>query len=545
MQNCPMTEFSRDAARCYLQTAVFVDDRIYEDGPGKAPSSGGLKSPAPRRPALASVAASTPTTAPPTGSATDDAKEVFSAQDIVASFAHEGIVCALYQPSHDSNLDEASDACKLCLGADIVLIDWDLYGDRGKRALSLVGALLKRSIEGAPDQLRLVVVYTGEPALETVLEQFFACLSKVLGEGEKPDREASGMALHTANNRVVVLGKPGLANTAMQNRVVKESDLAARTILEYSRLASGLLQGAVLRALGEIRRNTHRILTRFDAKLDPAYLTHRALLLPDDDASDHLLPLVMAEVQAVLEDRLPLPVFKKEVLNAWVEEKWTQPETLPDALPKEDPKAAIKQIVLSGRGVTETFRGLSKSKVKDPDWVGECLAGITKTGCHEDFAALASLRAHYGDAPRALHHGTLLSGPDDRHFVCLLPECDCVRLETKRRFLLMEMLAVETGCKKRDFLVVAGEGGKFRRFDLTNKVYHAQVEVFSPDSSSRVVEATRSSSSWVFHSADGQRSYTWLGQLKPDHAQRLAAAFAAELARVAVTESEWLRRMVR
>jgi len=45
-----------------------------------------------------------------------------------------------------------------------------------------------------------------------------------------------------------------------------------------------------------------------------------------------------------------------------------------------------------------------------------------------------------------------------------------------------------------------------------------------------------------FTAADGTE-YEWLGELKTEFAQRVAHRFAASLSRVAVNNSEWLRRL--
>ena len=39
------------------------------------------------------------------------------------------------------------------------------------------------------------------------------------------------------------------------------------------------------------------------------------------------------------------------------------------------------------------------------------------------------------------------------------------------------------------------------------------------------------------------KRYTWQGELKAEYAQRIAQTFSTTLSRVAVDESEWLRRM--
>ena len=555
-----MRDFSYEAARCYLQTAVFVDDRIYEPETGKVSPGANLQAPERRKPAVVNAAPVTPTASPANVVSVEDPKGRFSAQDIVVSFANQGIVCGLYQPNVDSLLDATSEACKLCLNADIVLIDWDLYGDAGKRTQTLVSALVKRGIENLPEQLRLVVIYTGEPSLDMVLDRIYECLSETLEGNVKPVRDALGLALHTENSRVVVLGKPDLARSLGAERVVEESALAPRAVQEYSVLASGLLQGAVLRALGEIRRNSRRILTRFDSCLDPAYLTHRALSLPHDDASDHVLPLVMGEVQAVLEDREPLDgEFSGELLADWVETRWKVCDPLPEAIRVEPrPKEVVLKLIREGASVGQTgvepWKSLTKKEKDRYEWaqdrsipvvVGACVLGATPKSTHENFSALMSLRKHYESATRMLRLGTILSGPDNKFFVCLQPECDCIRLKLNknRAFLFVETFEVQAQGDADVFHLVVEAGATFRRFRLSPKVFRSHVETFMPDKDTRTVKADADDGKWAFRSADGQRTYSWLGQLKPDYAQRVAATFAAELARVGLTESEWLRRM--
>jgi hypothetical protein len=97
-----MCDFSYEAARSYLQTAVFVDDRIYETGTGKVVPVTNLEVPVRRKSAFAGGAPVVVSTSPAEASGGEDAKGLFSAQDIVVSFANEGIVCGLYQPTQQS-----------------------------------------------------------------------------------------------------------------------------------------------------------------------------------------------------------------------------------------------------------------------------------------------------------------------------------------------------------------------------------------------------------------------------------------------------------
>jgi hypothetical protein len=367
------------------------------------------------------------------------------------------------------------------------------------------------------------MIYTGEANLPMILDRVFERLETLLGAGVTPKKDASGdLALHTKNSRIIVRGKPGITNGG-SGRVVPERELAHATVEEYSKLAAGLLQGSVLRALGEIRRNSRRILTRFDSSLDPAYLTHRALSLPHDDASDHVLPLVMSEVQAVLEDRLPANgEYSDELLSDWVETRWQSCAPLPEAIRDEaKPKEVVLKLICKGASVgeggTEAWKTLTQKCKRTFEWsrdssipsvVGSVVSGGSPKASHEPFSALMSLRTHYRST-RMLRLGTILSGSDDRFFLCLQPECDCLRLKKPRVFLFVEICEVKEQGDKNSFnlIIPARERETCRRFRLSHKVFRSHVETFGPNGDSGTVQVCENDGKWEFKSSDGLRTY--------------------------------------
>ena len=64
---------------------------------------------------------------------------------------------------------------------------------------------------------------------------------------------------------------------------------------------------------------------------------------------------------------------------------------------------------------------------------------------------------------------------------------------------------------------------------------------FIPSQDSDLVVADRDRAAFYFSDANNTR-FDWLGELKAEFAQRIAQEFASGLSRVAVDESEWLRR---
>ena len=75
-----------------------------------------------------------------------------------------------------------------------------------------------------------------------------------------------------------------------------------RLIDDFTSMTEGLLPSMALTSLATIRENAHRILDRFDAKLDPAFLTHRACLPFPDESQQHMTTQLASELHALMSD---------------------------------------------------------------------------------------------------------------------------------------------------------------------------------------------------------------------------------------------------
>lgn len=557
-----LSEFSTLAAEKFIQTVVFVDDKIYNTKSGSVLLPKVAVKPPIRKAALKSSTSAMLSKTVEYDEATEI--EDFSSHDIVSSFAKKSIVCSLYQPREGASVSVTSDLYKLCLASDIVILDWDL-GDAGKKTLELVSNLVVQSLEAVPEQLRLILIYTNEPNLTAVAEQIYDRLSKLLKGKIDPQKEDLGLALHTSNSRVVILGKPGHRLPEYDPHTVNEKYLADRSIAEFSKLASGLLQSAVLLGLAEIRGNSRKILSQFDSTLDPAFLTHRALSLPDEEASNHVVPLLVAELQSILEDCLPSPVISSSVIKNWCADKWEPGPHVRSLLKATtDEKAFAVDLCLTGPKIRETYpsehRWNKLSKNKDSKWQysgDKESIGMLSTFLHHskeskenhNLSILMSQRTYYGLGPRVLTLGTIVCSREEnviRYLLCLHPLCDSVRLDEKRKFIFcsLDIRTPENGVKKASHVVF--DNGQFVELLFSPKSFNCVTKEFEPDTREKKVIATSSEREPLgFTSSCDNKRYTWVAQLKPDHAQRAVEQFARELSRVGLTESEWLRLMAK
>jgi hypothetical protein len=153
---------------------VFVDDKIFEEPSGMATAAVDDLPTQRKRVNQAEEVVAEPPAGPDDGEveAQQEMDKVsYRPKDLVSSFAKEKIICALYEPPEEFEVDPTSEIFKLCERPDIIILDWDLSGDEGRRTLDLIAALVKQSEQDFPHHTRLLAIYTIDPSLEGVANQ--------------------------------------------------------------------------------------------------------------------------------------------------------------------------------------------------------------------------------------------------------------------------------------------------------------------------------------------------------------------------------------
>jgi len=554
----PFNKFIIESAGKYLQTVVVVDDRIYENTGGSVASPLMVPPTKLRKAALKSAEAANEkkVTADEKTENAEKPDEV-SFHDVQNSFAKKQIICSLYQPKKSATFGERSAVYNLCSAADVVIVDWDLHGNFGNKATELVGNLIEQSMKEIPNQLRLVLIYTMEANLRSVADKLYEDLSERIGKKTiDVDPETKGLVLTTDNARVVVWGKRENTTLTEYSRFwVPEKKLAERTIIEFSKLASGLLQAIVLRGVANLRENNRRILMRFHEGLDTAFLAHRALLLPDE-AFGQIIPLLTDELRAVLEDTLgecPLgsgPAVER-IITDWCTTHWN---------PGSDAKAFVGDggnalglainAFCKGQSMQDDYKNFQNGKnCKTLRWdkkekrleLAEFLSGTFEgNSCHQKLGSVMSQRTRYGDARRALHLGVIVKeiNGQERYILCLQPVCDSVRINGKTRVFIFCRLDVSEDGKEFTHVVMDIKGSAIQ-LGYDPKVFNCFISNFTTGTDA--VYATKDSEGRYIFEDVGKSKYEWIAELKTEHAQRAAEEFGRTLSRVGLTESEWLR----
>lgn len=558
MTQLPKTvkEYSEYAAEKFLQTAVFVDDKIYDREGRSVTEPKNITSPSKRKPATRTAANENQTIPKPIldNQADDDQSDEYSLDNIVNSFAKKQIICSLYQPRKTAKVSSKSDIFKLCLAADIVILDWDIYGNIGDKITELIDGLIRQATLDVPEQLRLILVYTQQKNLFNVADQLYKNVSPDVRNELEPVAGEEGLVFHTTNSRVSVLGKTGTARSGVSpDRIVEEKELANVAVKEFAKLASGLLHGATLLGLAEIRKNSRKILSKFNAKLDPGFLMHRAMCLPEDNASSHIVPLLVSEIESVLEDALSEslsePLISKPLIKDWCKNIWKPGNHLLNEY-NQDMRLIGESFCLEGYGqVKKQIKNALKANNQSIiEKAAEILLPEKNDKSNHLFSRLMASRTFYGnDKPKILSLGSIVyCRQDEKYLLCIQPVCDNVRLEEYRAFVFVELQYADSFTKGGTSHIVVKDGHEFVELLYQPKSYHCRVATFAPNLKTKRVQSKRLRDGKIgFYDRSRRRHYHWIDQLKTPHAQRAVEKLARDLSRVGLTESEWSRLLAK
>ena len=534
-----MSEFRqrcKETAKRFLQTVVIVDDEAYIGQPDQP--RGDLV--APTRGTLTHT-----TTAEVTeGKVGRDeiSSHSLDAGKLVETFSRQGLICAVVAPRLDTDPCDIVDPS--VKRTDIVILDWRLNGDDGETTLSILKNILKVD---AGERLRLIAIYTGEQEISRIGRTLVEKLaeSEWMFEGDEHH-----VVLSYQHCRIVIYSKSDLPGESdLSDRSLSESDLPEALIGDFAAMTEGLLPSIALMSLSAIRENAHKVLDRFDAKLDPALLTQRACLPVPDDSQQQMVSQLASELHAIMD----VAVATGEPAGMEAIKEWLD-TTLGAG---EDTQFGEGKVASRDETITLLREGWEKGR---PDCLskgqgfGYLTAGFSKGDCTDhsldrQFAWMFNFRTIYNAPPPVLQLGTVLRKTNDlnaSYFLCMRPKCDSVRLSGKTIFLFWPLIESDENPIQ---IVLRTDKDTYRRFGACTKMDHRWLLVpFEPIQDGKPIVAKSDDPSndplFYFTDADGRR-YDWIGELKAEFAQHMVHEFASRLSRVAVTDTELLRRGVK
>lgn len=256
-----MTEQTTTPISNYFRTALLIDDRVVSDYASLEDLSSREDF---QNEGLGNIFQEPrPGLIPPSA---EDRRPVYPS-GLVRSFLKEGVVCSVHEvKTGDSDLKSL--ALQGAEIADLLILDWLLFGD----ATDTVNAI-QAIAEKHKDRLTVIVVYTGTPRLDDIVERL-----QEDADFNKLNRE--DFVLRRDNTVVLVFGKPEIqrAKDEGQNRTADYQDLPKMIQNDLVRVFKGLMPEFAFKGINVIRESLPRVLATFPPSLDAAALIHRALL---------------------------------------------------------------------------------------------------------------------------------------------------------------------------------------------------------------------------------------------------------------------------
>ena len=305
-------QVSNESASHFIQHVVVVDNQLYYVIGEELTDSTNL-----------SEDVVEPTAGPKTGAeASQDEDHVrtgslnarnLNAKALVEAFSDEGIICCPYRPDDENDEIVVERAASIGRNADILVLDWELGGG-GDRAVSIIKRIVTKDQETG-GRIRLIAVYTGDPNLASIIsivkKEVFPHLGKV---------DSGCFELHDKHTHVVFYAKKGLVPDILADRRLPEEKLPKQLVSDFAAASYGLVPNVALKALAKVRDAAHHVLSRYDKRLDPALLTHRALIDYPEDAEQFVLDLLAGELRSILmASDIGSTQFGNESIRLWLE----------------------------------------------------------------------------------------------------------------------------------------------------------------------------------------------------------------------------------
>lgn len=459
-----------------------------------------------------------------------NAERNLDAKAIVDAFSRYGVVCSVVVPAATEEL--APPVIPVVRRADMAVLDWKLGDGDGTRALDLVGAILR---EDKGERLRLIVVYTDSPDLRAIGERI---AGRCAVEGVECEIVNEATELHCAHTRIVVYAKTGVAiDPAVRDRSVAEDAAAERWIGDFATMTRGLLPGLALASLTAARDSAHKVLRKFGAELDAAFLTQRACLPFPDDAQQHLVELLGDEVRAIMGDA----AVTGEIANVDAVREWLHAEFGADESIRfgetEVPRDQVDGLLVEGWDRRKPD-GLKRYGFRDLTVGFSGRAGGDELD--RRLAWMFNFRTVISATRPKLWLGTVLR-QDEALFLCMRPRCDSVRLSETTNFLLLPLI---DPARKLIQFVVRTDTDQYQRLGVCMDTERWVLRQFVPSDGAEAVTAEPEGHRFFFRDVDDIR-LEFLGELRLEFAQQVAQHFWEKMGRVPVNNSEWLRRAER
>lgn len=509
--------------------------------------------------------------------------ESFNANSIIKEFAKDGKICSVYNFTEKQDIEVF---VKISRNSDITILDWkmesnqmitdegetnddddedDVVVSKGHNAIEI----LKQIILYEQNRFKLFVIYTDETEFKRIIDEISQSLTSI---GLSPVIDGQ-FSLICNNNKIIVLGKEAVKNKVslmkeLFERCYSYEELPDAIYREYSVITNGVVSGIFLKSITSLRDNTFCLLEAFRNNLDSAFISHKSVLPEPDNAHEHILDLIGSEVKSVIFENVN-PEFTNSLIEKYIDsleyltynceitEDLRTKIQIPDPLNKEHIKDILANNILN----SSLFLGQHLSdQIKNQiskEWINELPKLIVKgkykiksksdiiseaKQANIEFARLTTIKNHYRKLNSIrLTLGVIIESLNERsekeYFICIQPKCDSVRISEEenkigRSFIF---LLLQKTSSKGDIII-----NNKMSFNIVYKIGNLKSFVFKSEKNSSSIISKYDENDCYFTDIQDRR-FNVICELKNDFAQSISNNFAAQVSRVGMNHSEWLR----
>ena len=509
-----------------------------------------------------------------TYASTSKKTHVLHANKMMRAFGGKNILSSCFKYS---DISEKEDVELLAKKADVCVLDWKLVindpsnepsseedeeedvegaDGRGRYAIDMI----KSFISSRPATPKLICIYSAEVGDDISNE-----LARLSG-GKYSDHV---WISDTGDMRISVYFKPVLAQghvrDEVKQRIVEYEELPHKLIYEFAALHCGLLPNAMMKSIAVVRENTNILLKHFNSDLDPAFVSHRAMCPNPDDAGELLKTIITEAFDAILSYENIPDVVNYETIENWIRgNRWRNKEIRPTNKKNKIIIDRQKRLEWQKDGYREflikTYSAFNHDKITDKQLENydrnnlkkDAVLCFTKIGYrgHEEFAILTHQKSTFKGTSQlpTLTLGTVVKNPmNNMYLLCIQQRCESVRLEENenRNFLFLPLEKLKKLDEKNCNCLRRKGSGRMTYLLVKNSPSHKVISIqFTATNGNNFIQAEiddTDSNTLTFQCKQGVK-YKWIFDLKESHAQKIVNDYAANLSRVGVDESEWLRR---
>ena len=499
-----------------------------------------------------------------------------NAKTLIFEFAKAGKSCTFYNVEEERDLAiEEKTILEIVANSDVIVLDWKMKHEfigqeqdeiedpeddvneeesRGKFTLQLLCSLISKY----KDSLKLILILTGETGGSAILDAIHKTQ-----QFNNFQKDEDNFSLLYEKIKISVYFKPELlgkhGTESISEKIIPNYQSLTNIIdEEFASFTGGLISNTALKTISTIRDNASKLLKVYRKELDPAYLAHRTLLDIPENAEDLLRETILHSIINLINtndisDKCDMESIEKwifsissfknssiSISNNSINLAGTNPRQV---LLKEGFIDGIKKLWTEQKKQgTPSKSAIDKLLLKSINYF--IPTDNNHSDINEDFAILTHQKEYFNGPhfnPR-LTLGTVIKNNidgQDNYFICVQPLCDTIRIKDENNnFLFLPLRESKKSGETK--IIVKISDGNYLKLTPVYKANSLKMIKFKLTESRDVIVAT--DYKFIEEKGETEHKYTWVLDLKDNHAQRIANEFGAYISRVGLDESEWLRR---